>query len=728
MKHDQKLSGVFHKRELVTILQRFRWIDYAMILFFASRFFTSVATSIVGRRGIFVIMGIMAILYFGALIQAINKKEKDTLFSFFFIFFMIVFLALWTMTFNKEAMEWMLDFNYGLFTKLFDVRKSVFALFVVLLVRDPKCILRNLKISAWFMTMYLGFQTLLFFYLGSWEAYYVLEDARSASLSYNLSYGYEMVFVSMVFLTSAFFEKKKKYYYVGLGTFLLAFLLGSRGVMLPMATFILLIVLLKYQEGSLYVSKKYRKIFLISSLGIASIVLSIMLLNALYGDGFQLQTGIRNIDMLFSKDFVSDNGRTKIWALTWQGIKEKFPLGYGVFGDRPFVGRRFIWGYAHNYFLETTISFGVFGILLNAFLFYTLGKSILFSTNKKYVPLLVIFTAMNSKLMISDSFWFYDYYWALLGILLVEHFDVHKKPAKLVATRKKVVLKNILVFLLLFSFTLGNVHLAMNVVKDEVKLKRYRTITFTEPTVVVAIESPTIREHTLASYVLQHREIPYSVFLDVDTIEEPLLDSVQSQTLADVHIAFGSRTLEHSDEEAILNYAEEGKTITKELFGQRFTAGHTLSLEMYPGILQSLRKEVDAFFLREARHNDPHYYTVLRNQDFYKLRSLNGSINDWNYRRINVVRRQIEEAAEKNAFMVIYFSGMGLFKDELMEDAYSTKISYFTQIIELLQEQGFQFVTITDVLTEAKIDEEDRTLKNFIIESDFYQKLRSTNE
>lgn len=716
------------KESIIPAMKSLRWIDWAMIFFFASRFFTSIFTMTLGSLGIFLTMGILAILYLMSLIEAWKNKDRNLIYYFFFMIFSVTLLALFTMTFNPEAKEWMLRFDYGLLTRTFDPRKGIFAAFVMLLVRDRDKIFKNLEVSAWLSFIYLATHSILFLVLGTWEHYYVLEDTRSSAMNYNLSFGYEMSFVTIVFLGLAIHNNKRHFWTMGIIAGLISFIFGSRGVVLPIGGFIALYLLMKaWRNRSNWKFKKWHGILIaVILIGLVIVLVNIDLESITQWQSGGIRTGIRNIDMLLSSNFAFDSGRVRLTQAAATAISEKFPLGHGVFGDRPFLGTFNPWGYAHNVIVEMVVSFGIFGIALIVLLVYLTIKYLFVERYRKYSIIVLIFIAMCSKLIISDSFWYYDYFWALLGLYIIIELDIAKekseKKIKNIAIGKKTIKP---ITLLLSLVIIANIVTLGVVVSSSVEEQKNDTVRFNEPTVILAFQDMDEGSLALGINELDRRGIPSSVFVDTDLFSDTQIEQLSSHENVDIQLGLQNRPLDKENVEELTKYLDRSKE-TIQSIKDTHLAVSTLEDYIHPEILQFLRSETDALLLRTRPYGEYYYRSVTQN-NMYKLVTLNASINDYSYNgRMNFIKNEhIAKSQENEALIIIYFRDMEFSHTFIQDPDAHTQFSYFVEIVDELQENDFNFITMSDLMEEAAISPENRTLKNLIMNSDIIQKVMS---
>lgn len=716
------------KESAIPAMKTLRWIDWAMIFFFASRFFTSIFTITLGSLGIFLTMGILAILYLMSLIEAWKNKERSLLYHFFFMVFSVTLLALFTMTFNPGAKEWMLRFDYGLLTRTFDPRKGIFAAFVILLVKDREKIFKNLKISAWLLFIYLSVHSLLFMIVGSWEYYYVLEDTRSSAMNYNMSFGYEMSFVTIVFLGLAIHSNKRHFWVMGIIAGLMSFIFGSRGVVLPIGGFITLYLLMKaWRNRSKLKFKKWHGILgLILLVGLVIVLANIDLESITQWQSGGIRTGIRNIDMLLSSNFAFDSGRLRLTQASASAISDKFPLGYGVFGDRPFLGTFNPWGYAHNIIVEMVVGFGIFGIAFLLLLAYLTIKYLFSKKYEKYSILVLIFIAMNAKLIISDSFWYYDYFWALIGLYILIELDMAKEKVEKRVKNIAIGNKSIKPIALLLSLVIvANIVTLGVVISSSVAEQKNDTVRFQEPTVILAFQDMDEGSLALGLNHLARRGIPSSVFIDTELYSDTQIEELSTLNHVDLQLGLQNRSLDQDHIEDLAEYLDTSKEKFESVKDTPLAVS-TIENEVHPETLQFLRSETDALLLKTRPYGE-YYYKNLTQNNMYKLVTLNASINDYSYNeRMHFIKKEhIVKTIENEAVIIIYFRDMEFTHPFIQDPDAHTQFSYFVEIVDELEENEFNFITMSDLMEEAYIPPEERTLKNLIMNADIVQKVMS---
>lgn len=185
---------------------------------------------------------------------------------------------------------------------------------------------------------------------------------------------------------------------------LFLFAMGNRGSFVCMAVFFLLLIMV---PG--IVKKKASRILFIV-LGLIVITNSQQI--ALFLSNLFPQYGLSNrtFDMILSNEFLVSKGRddirSNLVAAIWNGPM----LGYGLCGDRVIAGV----SYAHNFFLEIIVDFGLFlGPLICISYIIICIKAYRSCFTREEYAFLSVLLANFIGLMFSGSF-ILDYQWAFL--------------------------------------------------------------------------------------------------------------------------------------------------------------------------------------------------------------------------------------------------------------------------------------------------------------------------
>lgn len=329
----------------------------------------------------------------------------------------ILFAA--TIIIHPEYMPWYFERTYGIQKQFFYPFGGIWAFLVVSLMTDEKAFIKTLELSIWLIFFYLCFQFSVFLRLGYWQDYD--QNYKLIKVNYNMGFGYSMLFVVVFSLANAVLNKKLLYYIPSICGFFLILLAGSRGPLLCVGISVCLILLSRWQTFSTTTKKV---LFLLLILFSPVFIYSLLNYSKLLGlfASFLSRIGIqsRTISAILEGELSNVSGRDKIAELTLQRIAEGGAFGNGVFGERVVVGRIARWGYAHNIFLEIYAAFGyVGGTIAVIVLFYFIILTAIKCRSVEKQIIFITFFGCSTKLLISDSFWFYHIFWSLLAIIVM---------------------------------------------------------------------------------------------------------------------------------------------------------------------------------------------------------------------------------------------------------------------------------------------------------------------
>lgn len=353
------------------------------------------------------------------LILMISKRKIDkSLWSFLLVLCAAVFLFALTLFFHPDYDRFFFRETYGIWEDVFRPDSgAILGFLAVTASRNSKRLIENLKYASLLLLLYSGYQ----FIKAVGDGYWTVLNAAGESIeqSYNLGFGYTVIFCATIFFGLFIREKRKIYLILGCISTVLALTGGSRGCVVCLLVF-----------GILYLFKEFSIVPIHKKIMItAAAVLLGILFNAFYYDILSGLSGIdaRTIQMFLSGDITSDNGRDAIYTLAAGAIKNMPFLGYGAFGDRQFITPYYYWGYCHNIFLEMIIDFGW---LLGIIVFLIIGiKSIqvLISARDEQAFVICILLSANAKLFLSDTFWGYPQFWMLIAYLFFVFKEERKK-------------------------------------------------------------------------------------------------------------------------------------------------------------------------------------------------------------------------------------------------------------------------------------------------------------
>ena len=393
---------------------------FIFISYFCSDIFKSVITRLFGR-GVF--DPLFNILFISLIILFLATKKRDRLLAPLICYLIITVLFVATILIHPDYKDWYFERSYGIQIQFFRATGGIWAFLAVYLIADKEKLHQLLRICCLLLFVFLCFR----FMTARARGYWVVYDANynRIKLSYDLGFGYSMLFTVVFFAAEAYLHRKKLYYIPFAIGSVIILVSGSRGAIIwAVAVFIFM---MPYRWGSMSRKERRRSLLLV--------ILLVPLLWLFYLNYEELSQGLvrflarhgissRSLNALLSGEFSEANGRDTIYKITIERIKEGGWLGNGVFGERTAVGQKFRWGYAHNIVLEVYAAFGYLGgtIVMLALIVSIISTAIRSKTPIEQV-IFITFFGTSMKLLLSDSFWFNSSFWALLAIMVMWRKD-----------------------------------------------------------------------------------------------------------------------------------------------------------------------------------------------------------------------------------------------------------------------------------------------------------------
>lgn len=382
-------------------------------------FALTVTRFILSRLGIFesitrtVTLWVVASIPIFVFLFNIRRIEQRKYKAFLGLFLFIIISIVISLLANPELGEYYTRANYGL-DRIIRPDCALYAFLFFSMFEEPVKLKKNLTVFAYADFIYLVIVELLpALSRGYWID--IGPRGQELHLRYSLSFGYSIVFPTIVFMYLAI--KDKKIHHIGLSLIGLWCVLtqGNRGALLIPIVFAGAMVISGI-VGSETTSKKTLKI-----LGVILAIAVVAAFGQSIADAvLQMlgQSGIssRNIDMLLSGKMSNNNGREIIWLTVINAIKNEGIFGYGILGDRPFVSPIHYVGYSHNLFLELIVSFGVIGVLISVYIVVDAIRMIFFCRDNDWRELYIILFSVSFQLMLSMSFWYVWEFWAAAAI------------------------------------------------------------------------------------------------------------------------------------------------------------------------------------------------------------------------------------------------------------------------------------------------------------------------
>lgn len=241
----------------------------------------------------------------------------------------------------------------------------------------------------------------------------IIVSGNASAGAYSMALSYYMLLPAVLFIDSLIDKYSNKALLFALISIFVILALGSRGALLCIAVFIFLkMVRFIFQ---LSYSKVFYNLLAVVSLVFLSLNLD-KLLTILYDILTKYDINSRSIK-LFMGEEVHLSGREYIYENLIKAVMDNPFFGLGFGADRRIIGKD--GGYAHNFFLELFVNFGIIvgGIASIIFLFLLIRS--LFIKNLEKYHLIIIWISLGFvHLMVSSSYITDIKFWILMGLLL----------------------------------------------------------------------------------------------------------------------------------------------------------------------------------------------------------------------------------------------------------------------------------------------------------------------
>ncbi|MGM9614316.1 MAG: O-antigen ligase family protein [Oscillospiraceae bacterium] len=363
-------------------------------------------------------------------VLACIKARRLLIPDFWGLVLVVVLFFMVTYIFHPEYAYWYFREDYGVINYVLRPNNGLFIYLAIRLIDDPKKIIRCIQYAGWVMLIYYGRQLVEALARGYWIDNSSFGYVRK--MSYNLSFGYNILLYGIAFLYCAL-EKKKITDIAGTVIYLTMILVGgSRGPFLDIAVFLLIYILLKFAN-----SKK--KIVFFAVFGVCGILLIAALPYILsFLEDILSKLGIhsRFITKLISGNISDDAGRISIYLAAINMIKSN-PFGYGAMGSRHVIFEYIYVAHPHQIFLELLIDFGVFaGSLIILWLAVSITRVFLMKNIGEWKYAFLIFFARFLQLLVSLTYWHSIGLWSILAVM-VQIGRYRKKQKTLAASQSE---------------------------------------------------------------------------------------------------------------------------------------------------------------------------------------------------------------------------------------------------------------------------------------------------
>ncbi|NLC26517.1 MAG: polysaccharide deacetylase family protein [Fastidiosipila sp.] len=670
-------------------------------------------------------------LFIAFLISDKKKKKLYLPFAKFYICFLIY--AILSYLFNPQNHYWFFESSRGVLNQVIRPDSGLYALlFLSVFPSDEEDveerIVKYMTLGVWLIWLHDILQFVGAIRRGSWiNLNFIGERVQN---NYDLAFGYSMAFTAIFFMFRSRHTNRKSmriiYRIMVVFNLITIFTDGSRGSLVIPFAFILILYLKNLyekkknpdmerekKEGSNILRRfkkleRKKRILLVSLLAI--VLIAVVVLIAL--------SNSRNLQLLLSKNFLNDGGRGKLYGMVIRALRESPIFGLGLFGDRPVVNQKFVWGYSHNIILELMVDFGIIlGLLLIIAYAYISVQMIFKEKNRKRSEWFIAFFAVSLGLLFSSSFWLTPWPWVTLLIYFKfseSWQESRKKISDILAgisfntpsVRRavKISIPVLLVVALLAGFN-----------KTSSYDLQYRTevLFINKPTVMVTFDATMENDYRLAysymnrkgltgtSYLIPDR-INTLGFLTEENIEEMRADGWDFQLGASNTLDLARRSTTKMDQmvKSYQQYFRENLDI------------HPISLSSPSTTMTSgVRKQLSRDFpiIKVAGRPDPYedyYYKSLNLEDMQSLYALDLRVAKANVSKLELIKEQIDLAEEESALLIMSIPRLNLVGK--INNALYT--GYFYHLIDYLLELDFEFITMTELnnyyndAAQSKID------------------------
>ena len=387
--------------------------DIAFILYFSFRATSTMFGFVLGQGTLANVLGISLPYLFAAFCILLQPKEYIS-WDFLCLYGAILLFILVTALIHPNYIPFYNRDVYGVWSHVLHPFRGIYSFFFMRLIKQPKRVLKLMRIAGWIMVLYFGYQLRLAAVRGYW-----MGQGRygAVQMSYSVSFGYEALPFMLVFLYLAL--TKRKWFDIA-GVILYSSMIlvgGSRGPFLFIGEFVILFIMTKLQ----YSKKKIIIIVCIVIVGSLLYLFYDILMQALIDIVSKLGFSSRFLKSLVNGSVANDNGRNEIWQAALQMIKLN-PWGYGAMGSRHMISSVIYVGYPHSIVLEMLIDYGV---IVGGFFLMAMAVGsyrILFGPGKNgWSEVFLPFFCSASCLLISMTYWSVPTFWACLAIAVNYH-------------------------------------------------------------------------------------------------------------------------------------------------------------------------------------------------------------------------------------------------------------------------------------------------------------------
>lgn len=398
-----------------------------LVAFWCKTPIVSALSSLIGRTAANDLLNAALLVMF--VTYAVCFRVQDSI-KVFLVYVFIALLILITLYVHPDYLDWYKHSQYGIDKQFLDLGGAIWAFLLISLYRDDERLLRDLKILTAIV-----FAAYFFKYLGAAFRGYWIVGMSGKHRSYDLEFGFRIQFATAFWGAYGLLKNKRYLYLYALG--LIVILLGGSRAAFIWALAVLAAVIPFRYGGMSPRKKKITIVTCVLMIPVTILVITNLELILAFGAVALKKIGItsRTLTSMAKGTLSDDHARDVIYKMARNRIHSGGLFGWGFYGDRVYIGKRFYWGYSHNVFLELLVTLGYLGGSIAIFLLvrgiFRLFKKAKDSTRQ--VILLTFFCA-SLRLILSSSFWYEPSFWAMLALMLTwgkKAVRAEKEPVQL---------------------------------------------------------------------------------------------------------------------------------------------------------------------------------------------------------------------------------------------------------------------------------------------------------
>lgn len=375
-------------------------ITMLILWYFSHDLVDPVLSRLIGSVASEILFGITLIML---LFSVYLKNPKSIKVDSYILIGACFFIFQITMLLHPEYKTMMLQGTFDIYGNVFSLHRGIILYLIIRIESDPNALLKNLKLAA--IPVWLAY-TIKSVDGVQWQSVSIYSGNIKVA-NYNHMFGFNFLFVALIF--TFFFLKEKKFKYIVLATLSLIQIImyASRTAILSYLIFVILYIIFFDKNRS-----KNKRIITLSVVFFGFLLLtssSFIRWIGLITSKFGLSSKILN--SFVQNDFSLDGGRVYLYTQGIKIIKEN-PWGIGVFGDRYHLNV-----YVHNIALELLIDFGwILGAIIIISLIIIFIKLFKCKNADWKVLFLLFFSLSMIRLVVSYSFWTESNFWGMLGV------------------------------------------------------------------------------------------------------------------------------------------------------------------------------------------------------------------------------------------------------------------------------------------------------------------------